>query len=866
MNPLITIAGILLPWAIGCVILHAARQLFDFRTSALLGYGFFLGSALMYLTLCAWQAFTHSAPFWPVALTLLAVGAAGLLLDRLIPRSRLNAASAHNDSTHAERPDYWMIGLLILTACHLGLIAVEALYRPVFPWDAWQTWVYQAKAWFYAGGPVALDEPALWAAGQGEHRYNMPGHHYPGLVSAQFYWAATAFGQWSETRAGWPTLLCAVALCLALWGQLRAAGAGLRGCAAACFMLLSLPLVATHLSLAGYADLWLAGFSGLGLIALLRGLAQQHLGQCLLGFCFLLLGLLAKHDAVIWLACGIALCCLIKHPRASFPAAGIAIAVCCTLWLTGLSYLTLPGFGVIGLRDDQLVLGPLGEWPLATQNVAPAYVKHLLLTESWNVLWYAVLANALWCMVSQRFGVWRAPILTICALIALSQTVLFGFTAAGAWALDGTAINRLLLHVAPVMIFLLVVSSSRLPGSASPGAAPVDNQTAAPAKTALHAIALPAGISALLVAIAATLWVNSKAAGGPTAIKRFDSENLQVVVGSTSVVNGEHVVTDYKNGGAVLTSRGAGFNADDLPLLQVRIRSDNRQGHTLFWRRAQNPAQTFTLQLPPSATITDLRNTPGWEGVISELGIVLRKGASGENRFHSLTLHAATPSRMWQMVASQWLQTTRFSQASINETNIGASAPLLPLPLLAGSWLFLTWGILGALARRGAKRAGTHPYPPATLFATVGLIGWLIMDARWLARSAEQAWATASHYREAEQPDALDMPTDADVVNLAGDVARLLGSAPKNIAISGRAEDMKFTLLRAKYALLPHAGYVHGGSFASMPTSAIEAVLVLALPGGGLRPLPEKFMGDSGWLYPALQSPVGVLYLTPAAE
>ena len=49
-----------------------------------------------------------------------------------------------------------------------------------------------------------------------------------------------------------------------------------------------MPLAGTHLSLGGYADIWMAGFTGLGTVALIRGISQRIKIQTALGVSLLL--------------------------------------------------------------------------------------------------------------------------------------------------------------------------------------------------------------------------------------------------------------------------------------------------------------------------------------------------------------------------------------------------------------------------------------------------------------------------------------------------------------------------------------------------------------------------------------------------
>ena len=66
-----------------------------------------------------------------------------------------------------------------------------------------------------------------------------------------------ATGRWDESLMNLPWLLCFIALGAAFYSQLRNAGVSPAIGMAFSYFLLSMPLINTHVALAGYADLFL---------------------------------------------------------------------------------------------------------------------------------------------------------------------------------------------------------------------------------------------------------------------------------------------------------------------------------------------------------------------------------------------------------------------------------------------------------------------------------------------------------------------------------------------------------------------------------------------------------------------------------
>jgi hypothetical protein len=93
-------------------------------------------------------------------------------------------------------------------------------------------------------------------------------------------------------------------------------------------------------------------------------------------------------------------------------------------------------------------------------NFAPAWaqlIKSYYLMGNWNLLWYAVIALAV-------FG-WRRlrepPLLPLTAVVAAGLAFLFfvfAFTEAAAWMADLTTANRASLHIVPLLIYLGVLT------------------------------------------------------------------------------------------------------------------------------------------------------------------------------------------------------------------------------------------------------------------------------------------------------------------------------------------------------------------------------------------------------------------------
>ncbi|MDO6746282.1 hypothetical protein [Gilvimarinus sp. 1_MG-2023] len=780
MNTLLLPIALLLPWLAGAIALRPARAQLGLTITGWLGYGYFLGAAL--LTACAflaallpWLATTTGLLLCLATLTV-AAGYGAKWAARHLPDAALLSLPP---TSQGER---WLTGLLvILIALHLGFAAFELYWRPVYPWDAWQTWMYTAKTWYFNGGPIDL--LSLKHSRPDSINYTVQGHHYPWLVPSQSWWLASVLGAWQENRVTWPALPAAIALGLALWGQAVATTRQRLAGPLTAWLLLTLPLVLTHISLAGYADLWLAGFSGLGLIAIIRGQLEAHRGQLLLGLTALAMGLLVKHDAIIWLTCGLILIGLLRVKQIK------------------LAPLTLIGALLLGC----LALG-FTDLELQLQFDFARYGQLLWLSDSWHLLWYIV-PGALLLALLPRSGARKAAktLGLLFAILLTSQLLLFGATNAGAWV--GTAASRLLLQISPLLIFALACIAG----------------TSTDTKSSRHEwrtiiVALLTGLLGLLLALGAWLLFSANVGGTPAPTKNFKAQDLRVIDGPMRPLYGRLILPQAHEGHAIVSTGPVHVTAEDFDLLDVNIDGTEQSQHTLFWRIATKPSEGFTRSVDLGSGPVVLSDDSNWQGEIIEIGLVLYPNPDQSLRLTELNLEAATPLSLLKVTAADWLTPRLWNQISINRTELSSTQSLPSLTMLAGIWVLFTWLTLRLL---------TGAAPPLRPLLGAALFAWLVLDARWLHNSYQQALATQDHYTSTTDHEALDIDGDATIIQLADQAHALLGKEPRQVLVVTQSKQHQFATRRLKYGLLPHAAHLHKDRVSRRSAASVDAIIWL---------------------------------------
>ena len=344
-----------------------------------------------------------------------------------------------------------VVALWLLIALRLAWFYEEAWLRPLFGWDAWLAWSAKAKAWVGSGQALPfVDAGEWWTLPPGEARTSLA-HHYPELPSWLQVWLANASGDWHEryVNLAWPTLW--LALVVGCYGQWRQLGASVLLASIGAYFLASLPLANVHAALPGYMDLWVATLVTFAALAIVRWRQESDPRQLVLAVVLACVLPALKLEGMVWAIGLLALAawfCLERYPRhiRSIAVLGCVAALLLVSWLFDLPWLSLLVELVAAGRDG-----------IGTGDVLVSTAKGLWTQGNWQLLWYLVPA-----VVLLRWRTLRsAPALSgVAMLLAAGMAllvILFLGTTAGRWAESFTAVNRLVLHLAPLAVSLMVL-------------------------------------------------------------------------------------------------------------------------------------------------------------------------------------------------------------------------------------------------------------------------------------------------------------------------------------------------------------------------------------------------------------------------
>lgn len=447
-----------LPWLAGAVWVSGSRcrDTIPGGAALALGYGYVLGLLTVTLLLriqaaLGWRL-DVTAPL--IIMALLALAGGGRLWRRLTLHPPLPGPPA----PRGRETSHWQWLLFVLLLGWLGwrfaTLAQEIWLRPLYPWDAWTTWAVRPRVWAELREWIPFVAPELWLADPTGSAYTIEAWTYPWTVPLLALWPTLALGAWNETAANLPWLGAALALGFGFYGQARWWGASPLIALIFTWLLLSLPLLDTHIALAGYADFWLATVFGLAVIAFWQWARTGDRGQGILALLLALACPLLKLEGAVWLLLFIP--ALLAVWLRGWPLRIVATAVAILgigWWGAGGVAFTLPGLGAVRLTPALIQVPLLGTFNLGYRGSWDPVLNNFFILANWHLFWYLALIGAGLAVVRRPVERWqRAQLIFIITSLA-ALFVLFFMTDAQRWAEYYTSINRVFLEFIPALLF-----------------------------------------------------------------------------------------------------------------------------------------------------------------------------------------------------------------------------------------------------------------------------------------------------------------------------------------------------------------------------------------------------------------------------
>ena len=444
--------GWLLVWTFGIAVVAVLRATSSHGSGAGLvamtaGCGWFAGQYL--LTLMMRALALAGIPFGVGAIAAAVAGLALLLAwvawrrfdGQLIDGTAAALRGLRGADLSKRRRVAWfaMLGWLGL---RLALLLVEVLRRPMYPWDAWEQWATKARVWYALGTMAPFVSASEWLAPSGANVYFDAAPNYPSTVPLTQVWSAMLLGRWDDALVNLPWWLTALAFGIALYGIFRQLSLEATTALVATWLVLSLPILDTHVALAGYADLAMSTYLTLTALLCLLYVRSRDWGHLALAVLLASACIVIKNPGKLWILLLVpgVVAAWSRHYGLRMAAACVVLAAAVALVLTR-SGVTLLGYH---LKLDLDV-----PW----NGLADAWFAYA----NWHLLFYGAIAVALiaWRQLLSRE---IAPLTVIVGMGMAFLMFGFSFTNASQWVEDQSTVNRATLHLAPLIVAWMVLT------------------------------------------------------------------------------------------------------------------------------------------------------------------------------------------------------------------------------------------------------------------------------------------------------------------------------------------------------------------------------------------------------------------------
>ncbi|HSD00207.1 MAG TPA: hypothetical protein VLI21_14975, partial [Casimicrobiaceae bacterium] len=354
----------------------------------------------------------------------------------------VRTATLAEDLRASRRERYFIYAIAAWLVLRFVVLLLDVIWTPLYPWDAWIQWATKARVWYSLGHIVPFGRSEAWFAANGAMWLDAS-PDYPATVPLWQVWSSVALGRFDDALMNIPWWLTAVALAIAVFGALRAAGMSSATALVGAWLVSSLPLANVHVALAGYADLPMAAYYALAALSVWRWSGDRTLGNLTLALLFAIACVTIKTPGIVW-------------------ASTLLPAVVVTLMPQRGPRIVLVGFIAVLLVLAALAqMAPVVLGYRLHLDFAPAWrglIASLFVFGNWHLLWYAVIAVIVVGWSEIRTTHLIALSMSVAAG-ALFLVVVFSFTNARNWVTDQTTINRALLHMAPLaLIWTMLVA------------------------------------------------------------------------------------------------------------------------------------------------------------------------------------------------------------------------------------------------------------------------------------------------------------------------------------------------------------------------------------------------------------------------
>jgi hypothetical protein len=284
--------------------------------------------------------------------------------------------------------------------------------------------------------------------------------------------------------------------------------------------------------------------------------------------------------------------------------------------------------------------------------------------------------------------------------------------------------------------------------------------------------------------------------------RSYTGAQLTMPRGQGVLSGSELVVARAADDGNTVISVTTNFRSAEYPVVAwigSGFAADARVA--LLWQTDVEPARVNKRPLEVASgqlLAADMQGDPHWLGRIVGVALVVQGSIDQPLRVRGVIAKPGGAVATLRDRVREWSAPEPWTGASINTIAGGADVQRLPLPVLLAAAVIVAAGILGLAVRRRGQAAIRSVVAAA---AATTLVGWFILDARWVANLVHQSYVTARQYAGKDSRDKHLSSDDRDLYAFIEKARSQLPPTPARVFVVADADYFRG---RAAYHLYPH--------------------------------------------------------------
>lgn len=413
------------------------------RLSGLLAHGFFIGLFAHVALLNGLQLFNLSN-----GANTLIIGGLAIIFAVVIGYYHFRGLSLIHKSKNRKQ-QLIIFALIVLASL---LIFYNSHNVPNLAWDTWTVWIARAKQWYYHGLSAEFVQPDQWLI-QSKALLNLSSHYPDGL--SLIVYPIVVFNDTIKPGLLGLYLTAYGLLVLLVSNRLEKLGAPFILRLFLVLVMYSTPLLINHILLPGYADIWLACYILLIMLVLLDYNDQPKRGLRLTIIAYALMLPMLKLEGWAWL-----LIFFFSHTLIMWFGIKQRLIILAVLLSAFIFWFLLGGislstpWGPLNITPAEINLFNKAYLSFAFTPVTDALINGIFWQFNWSLLWFG-LPFLLFYMVLKNHNKAQQVSHLFFMIAFITYLALFYLTPAAKYALDFTAVNRILLQLMPCYIFLI---------------------------------------------------------------------------------------------------------------------------------------------------------------------------------------------------------------------------------------------------------------------------------------------------------------------------------------------------------------------------------------------------------------------------